>query len=355
MTTLTVTEETLIRELALAKIVMLVGAPDTGKTTLATRIANYYLARGQKVAVVDADVGQSDIGPPGTVGMGILAKPIGHIRETPLDAFYFVGSLSPAGQIMRSVIGTRLMVDEALRLGAQKVIVDTTGLVSTPIGTTLKEAKVEAVRPDLLVALERSDELRPLLESFKGLGYNVITQRALKDVRLRNAEERQEYRRQMFSRYFRDTHVLEVRLFSEPPCALMKRCCHVPGQPLSRPVLLELAERLGVTLLWGEKTPFHAFLIASEHLDEKQLSLAALSLGVRRVQSKSASNLVGCAIGIVGVDKLKTKQEPAKHLAVGYIEGFLENDMKILLRVPQTVMDQGQIKVLLLGDYKIAL
>lgn len=344
-----------MRELAFAEVVMLVGAPDTGKTTLVARIANYYLESGQKVAVVDADVGQSDIGPPGTVGMGVLTRPVEHIREAPLDAFYFVGSLSPAGQIMRSVIGTRLMVDEALRLGAQKVIVDTTGLVSPPIGTTLKEAKVEAVRPDLLVALERSYELKPLLELLKGLGYNVIVRRASKDVIRRNAEERHEYRRQMFSKYFRDTHVLQVRLFSEPPYVLMKRCCHVPGQPLSRSVLLELAEKLGVTLLWGEKTPSYAFLITSEDLDEEQLSLAALYLGVRRVRSESASRLVGHALGIVGIVKSKIKQEPARHLAVGYIEGFLENDMKILLRAPRTVTDQAQIKALLLGDYKIAL
>jgi polynucleotide 5'-hydroxyl-kinase GRC3/NOL9 len=43
-------------------VVMVVGAVDTGKTTFCTCLARALFERGMKVAVVDADLGQSDIG-----------------------------------------------------------------------------------------------------------------------------------------------------------------------------------------------------------------------------------------------------------------------------------------------------
>lgn len=347
--------ETLKKELAIARIVMVIGAPDTGKTTLVTYIANHYFQHGQNVAVVDADVGQSDIGPPGTVGMGLLVKPVEHIREVPLDGFYFVGSLSPAGQIMRSVIGTRLMVDEAFRRGARRVVVDTTGLVAPPIGTALKEAKVDAIRPDLMVAIEHSNELGALLGLLRAFGHNVVSTRVQADVKHRNAEERQEYRRRRFARYFNDTHVLEVDLPPKPSGVFMKRCSHVPGQPLPRSVLVELGERLGITLVWGEKTSSYAYLIASQHLDEEHLGLATLFLGTRRVRSESISDVAGRAVGVVGTGPSEDRRAPVGHLAVGYIEGFRVDEMKILLRTPRIVVDQARIKALLLGDYKVVL
>ena len=51
-----------------ARVTMVVGASDTGKTTLTAYLAGALAARGETVAVVDADVGQSEIGPPTTVG-----------------------------------------------------------------------------------------------------------------------------------------------------------------------------------------------------------------------------------------------------------------------------------------------
>lgn len=59
-----------------ARLLILVGAVDTGKTTLTTCLANRSLALGYKTAVVDADVGQSDIGPPTTVGLGLLRETV---------------------------------------------------------------------------------------------------------------------------------------------------------------------------------------------------------------------------------------------------------------------------------------
>ena len=48
---------------------MLIGAPDTGKSTLAREILRQSIAKGKAAALVDADVAQSTVGPPGCVGL----------------------------------------------------------------------------------------------------------------------------------------------------------------------------------------------------------------------------------------------------------------------------------------------
>src|SRR5574341_24021 len=64
--------------LALAKrpgVTMFLGASDTGKTTC-LRAAAAHLARAGllPLAIVDADLGQSTIGPPTTVGLMLVTK-----------------------------------------------------------------------------------------------------------------------------------------------------------------------------------------------------------------------------------------------------------------------------------------
>ena len=51
------------------QIVLVIGATDAGKSTFCRFLADVALAKGCKVACVDADIGQSQIGPPTTIGV----------------------------------------------------------------------------------------------------------------------------------------------------------------------------------------------------------------------------------------------------------------------------------------------
>lgn len=138
--------------------VMIVGAPDTGKSTACHVLAQHLLGSGHGVAVVDADVGQKDIGPPATVGLGYPAEDRA-LAATPAAGLAFVGGSNPARHMMALVTGTLRLVQEA---DAPFVIVDTSGLVRGP-GRALKAAKVNALMPDFVLALDRGDELDGLL------------------------------------------------------------------------------------------------------------------------------------------------------------------------------------------------
>jgi polynucleotide 5'-hydroxyl-kinase GRC3/NOL9 len=53
-------------------ISILLGATDTGKSTLAKFLIFNLCKRGLKVALIDADIGQSFLGPPTRPGINIL-------------------------------------------------------------------------------------------------------------------------------------------------------------------------------------------------------------------------------------------------------------------------------------------
>lgn len=143
-------------------VVMLVGAPDTGKSTLAAEIIRRSIAAGKRVAYVDADVAQSTVGPPGCVGLKRIDTEQDLANQSEADALRFVGSTNPARLVLQMVLATAALVDEA-RSGADLVLIDTTGTVSGVIGQTLKYHKVETCRPNLVVGLQRGSELEPII------------------------------------------------------------------------------------------------------------------------------------------------------------------------------------------------
>ena len=85
-----------IEAAAAARVTLVLGANDAGKTTLVTGLASALASRGFVVGVVDADLGQSDVGPPTTVGLGRVRRPIASLQEAEVLGLEFLGMTSPA-------------------------------------------------------------------------------------------------------------------------------------------------------------------------------------------------------------------------------------------------------------------
>ena len=51
---------------------ILLGATDTGKSTLAKFLISHLCQRGLKVGLVDADIGGPFLGPPATIGLAVF-------------------------------------------------------------------------------------------------------------------------------------------------------------------------------------------------------------------------------------------------------------------------------------------
>ena len=192
--------------------VMLLGPVDVGKTTAATDLASATAQAGLQTAVVDADTGQSDLGPPTTVGLGILSGPVRQMRDVPLLAAWFVGDTSPQLLYGRLIDGTARLVALARDRGSRVIVIDTTGWVEGTAAVAAKVHEITRIQPRHLIAIQRGAEVEPILAKIPPA---TIAHRLRPSplVRRRSSEQRRTFREDMFSRYFRQSRQfsLDVR------------------------------------------------------------------------------------------------------------------------------------------------
>jgi polynucleotide 5'-hydroxyl-kinase GRC3/NOL9 len=189
------------------RTILVIGGSAVGKSSFCRYLAAALLAQQTEVAFVDADIGQSNLGPPATVTLGYPAVPV-DLAATSTTAYYFVGSTGPIGRFLPLVIGTASLAREAR--GAF-VIIDTTGLVHES-GRILKNYKIEAVRPDVIVALERRNELAPIRIANRHVP--TIKIEPSRKAHAKDDYEKIEVRRRSYARHFTGASLLELPLTS---------------------------------------------------------------------------------------------------------------------------------------------
>ncbi|MEX2394766.1 MAG: Clp1/GlmU family protein, partial [Actinomycetota bacterium] len=181
--------------------VFVIGGVDSGKTTCTRTLARRGLEAGHVVAIIDADLGQSTIGPPSTVGLKIVRE-ADQLEADTFDALSFVGSVSPRNHFLPLVTGTAKLVIRAIELGARLIVVDTSGLIDGVAGQRLKLTKAELARPHHVVALAHGGELEPVtgvLERF--LSLDVMQLPVHPDIRIRSVDERVTEREQRMAAF----------------------------------------------------------------------------------------------------------------------------------------------------------
>jgi len=190
--------------LDLSGSLMVVGGPDTGKSTFSSFLYRRLHAAAPTTALLDADPGQGRLGPPATTA---LHRPGGGG-----DRLFFMGSSSPSGHMLPLLAGVAAMIREAYESGAKTLVCDTTGLIDPAAGgLRLKRAKIALLRPSHLFAFQHGDELEPLLQPLRAGGrVRVVDLRPPEAVRPRTREERRARRAERFARYFRRAGSLQV-------------------------------------------------------------------------------------------------------------------------------------------------
>lgn len=201
-----VTQRDLIDKLIATRgTIALLGGLDTGKTSFGLSLAEAARGQGISVGYVDADVGQSTIGPPTCVGLKLcdgLAK-VDATTVRNADELGFVGSYSPEGHLLELVASTARLVAHARDAGCQLVIVDTSALISGVYAEILKYHKLDLIRPISVVGFQRGEELDPILGVVsRFFPVEVIALKVEGEIVERSAEERLLEREKNFAYYF---------------------------------------------------------------------------------------------------------------------------------------------------------
>ncbi len=199
------------RFLKAGDVTLVLGGPDTGKSTLCRYLVYRAYIAGEPVALVDLDLGQSHLGPPGALGLGLFPPRFPGDQSLFPEALYFIGQTSPVGAVLEVAVGCRVLMDEARALGVNLVVFNTSGLIHGPAACRLKMAQMELLQPQLLLALEREGELAPLRRVLDGETRTLSLPVSFRATR-KTMEERRRNREAKFRRYFERAQRRELSL-----------------------------------------------------------------------------------------------------------------------------------------------
>jgi len=153
--------------------VMILGEVDSGKSTFATILLNTAVRQGVRAAFLDEDVGQSDIGWPGTVALAYAENPVYWIRDLNPVAAEFIGSATPTGYEAQVLLATLKLSRRAAR-ESEFVVINTDGWVSGVRALNFKLSMVEAVEPDKIVIMRGDGGASALKRALESMGFNVL-------------------------------------------------------------------------------------------------------------------------------------------------------------------------------------
>ena len=194
-------------------IALILGASDTGKSTLAHLLVVQLCRMGNVVALVDGDIGQSVLGLPTTIGLALFDSAPEQLESIRLIASYFVGSITPRGHMLEMLVGIKRIADKASQFDPEVIVIDTTGFVSGETAWELKFQKVDLLKPAHLIGLQRRREIEGLLKPHQFRRDMAIHRLKIPEkVRIKSPEQRRSNRSRKFAAYFQEVKLYEKSL-----------------------------------------------------------------------------------------------------------------------------------------------
>ncbi|MEM1587047.1 MAG: Clp1/GlmU family protein [Candidatus Bathyarchaeia archaeon] len=192
--------------------VAVLGATDSGKSSFSTYLVNMALSRGLRVALIDGDLGQSDLGPPGTLGLSILKRFIIDPSDLQPDHIIFIGITSPQNVVSRVINGLMGLRDKALSIGPDMIVINTDGWVDGEEAINYKRQLIKALEPTFTVIMHGRGNLTPLVSSLSENNTIMLLAEIPEKIKKRDRETRKAIRESLYKRYLRDARIRSVPL-----------------------------------------------------------------------------------------------------------------------------------------------
>lgn len=181
-----------LREMNQGKVAV-IGPTDVGKSTLCVYLVNRLL--GQKLSIIDADVGQADLGPPTTIARAEPKNSVTSLTELDPDARIFIGDTSPGHVKGKLIDGIQRL---AARAEDSLTIINSDGWVADPDAIQYKIDLIAQTKPDLVIGLGFGNELQPILA---GSRTKSMTVEPAKEVLSRSRSDRRKIRIDGYRRF----------------------------------------------------------------------------------------------------------------------------------------------------------
>ncbi len=253
--------------------VLVLGGTDTGKSTLCRWLLVALAEAGRPGLLLDADVGQSASGLPGSVCLSRVHSDGGVTRH----AAVFVGSTTPHGHVLPHLAAVVLAAKAAS--GAERIVVDTTGFVHGPEAWQLKLRKAQVIGPTIVAGVQTDGDVEHLLAPLEGAkGVEVVRLPVSPAVARRSPEQRKAYREGCFRTALAGAG--EARFL--PRQARLRGMGLGAGRPIEGGELETLSLRLGCEV-WYAEASREALVVATQGV------ICVTDLGQAREEVRAAA------------------------------------------------------------------
>jgi polynucleotide 5'-hydroxyl-kinase GRC3/NOL9 len=189
---------------------IVLGTVDSGKTSFCTYLINKLIHEKQKVAILDGDLGQSDIGPPCSVAYAFVTKPIWDLFNLEAKNAFFMGVTSPSGAINKVIEGLTTLKKEILGNNPDFIVINTDGWVEGEEATKYKIQLVEELKPDIFFCIQQKGELALVMNTLEKFRKAVVESPPA--IRQRSREKRRNLRELGYIKYLRNAKVQSLPL-----------------------------------------------------------------------------------------------------------------------------------------------
>jgi polynucleotide 5'-hydroxyl-kinase GRC3/NOL9 len=316
--------------------VMVIGGVDSGKTSFCTYLANEALRKRWKTGVIDADLGQSDVGPPSTIGFNFVSEPVKDLFEVNAENAHFVGLTSPSGAVNKVIEGLTELKNRVIKTDVDFLIVNTDGWVDGEDATKYKIQLTKTVSPSVVVGIRQEDELTPILTALKEAKVLSIDSPQL--VQRRNREKRKVLRELSYKKYLKQAKVHPFALnWVKVEGSLLGA-----GSPPNPKRMDKIKNLLGARPIYSEETLTTIFVVLRKNqwTTEEKIKEFEESLG-KRVKVIKEGEEEGLLVGL--------QDERGKFLGIGILCGvdYKRRVMKVYTPINENVstIRFGQIKL----------
>jgi len=218
---------------------VVVGGVDTGKSTLCTFLCNSLIRQGRRVALVDADIGQADLGPPTTMGGGEVTRHVTGLSRIETSERLFIGLTSPSLVQGKVIHGVKKLV--ALHASHNKLVVlNTDGWVTGKEAISYKVEMLDELRPELTIGIGNGSDTYRILHSVKGTTLLAGSPDTIKE---RTRVDRKELRALGYQEYLSGSSLKTFRIDGvKLRSSLSSELLHVASLKPSR--VVELKDRI---------------------------------------------------------------------------------------------------------------
>ncbi len=267
-----------------------IGRVDSGKSSTVIFTINRLVRSGNGTSVIDSDVGQSDLGPPGVISSKDIGKPIVHTKLLEPDFMYFIGDKTPSGHFLPMIKG---LLDALNRSKSDTVLINTTGFVDGGAARALKRFKVEFLDPDIVVIIEREEGDLDHIAKILPKDVRVLRVKSPVGDLIKSRNYRIAVRRALLKKYLSNANVkrLDIKRIELLNTFLMTGRVKDEYIPF-------LERILGVRVRWMEESPDMLIAVTDGEVDRRKITMLS-SLLNKEVRIGPMDVYEGLYVGLI--------------------------------------------------------